>query len=267
MSQEDQTPKQRVQGVTLTEEQVSAAMDENVDHSYVEKFPKLDRFYADPIYNNQVFCMHSFLPAPGATPDKNGVFGMMKCRGTFQMLEEADQRAEWLVRNCDSLNPIQTTYVGRPFPVCVDHKKYVKETREIDLKKQTIETSTEHIRKGKEQDRQEVKQIREREQRLLEESKEDYVQDPMDRYIELNVKKANLTWAYLEAQKKIQAMKDNIIKARNDISELDTEHPTFRDEFMERYMEARRASGFPDTDPKAENNFIRYLVEDVDLGF
>ena len=261
------TRKPRPQGVVLTEPQVESAIDELVDNSYVEKFPRLDRFYADPIYNNQVFCMHSFVPAKGASPDENGLYGFMKCRGTFQMLEEANQRAEWIIRNCDSSHSLHTTYVGRPFPIAKDNKKYVKETVEIDLKKKTIETHSDFLRDQKDEEKREIMEIKEREKKLVEESKEDFVQDPLDRYIELNVKRANLTWAYLEAQKKIADMKQSILKSREEISDMDTEHPSFRGDFMERYLEARRQSGFPDVDTNAENNFIKYLVEDADLGF
>ncbi|MDC3333024.1 hypothetical protein OAV62_02170 [bacterium] len=261
-------PKRRLtQGVSLTETQVQAAADANIDMSYVDKFPRLDKFYADPVYNNQVYCTHSFVPSKGATPDREGVFGFMKCRGAFQTDQEAYQRSEWIIRNCDSMNSLQTTYVGRPFPVCADHEKYVKETVEIDLKKKTIETQSEDIKEKRLSEKQEIKDIKQREENLLAESKDDFIPDPLDRYIETHVRRANLIWAYNEGLKKMAEMKASIIKARGELAQMDGEFPDFREKYMTRYMNARKESGFPDVDPNAENNFIKYMVEDLDLGF
>ena len=261
-------PKRRLtQGASLTEAQVQAAADENIDMSYVDKFPRLDKFYADPVYNNQIFCTHSFVPSKGATPDKEGVFGFMKCRGTFHTDTEAFQRSEAIIRDHDSMNPLLTTYVGRPFPVCVDHKKFVKETVEIDLKKKTIENQSEDIKEKRKNEQQEIRDIKAREERLLEETKEDFIPDPLDRYIETQVRRANLVWAYSEGLKKMEEMKQSIIKARAEVCVMDEENAGYREKYMEKYMQARKDSGFPDVDPKSQDNFIRYMVEDIDLGF
>jgi hypothetical protein len=61
-------------------------------------------------------------------------------------------------------------------------------------------------------------------------------------------------------------MKDVITKTRADITAMDTENPEFNTKHYDRYMTARRDAGLPD-EMSTEDNFIKYLCEDVDLGF
>jgi hypothetical protein len=261
------TPRVSNQGVRLTEEQVSSAIEQNVDTEIIQKFPRVDKFYADPIHNNQVYCMHSFVPSKGAKPDEHGCFGFMKCRGTFQTDQEAAQRSEEIIRNIDSYHALQTAYVGRPFPICVDAKKFTKESVEIDIRKKTVEAMSENIKEKKQSEKQVVKEIKEREEKLLAESKEDFVEDPLERYTMLRTKKAQLSWTYAKTMEKVADMKKFILKTREEIAEMDAESPTYKEEYMEKYLKARRESGL-DEQPASEENFLQYMgAEDIDIGF
>lgn len=247
----------------LTEQEARDANESLVDTTLVKKFPRQDKFYADPIYNNQLYSLHSFIPSSGAQPDKDGVYGFMKCRGCFFTVDEANQRAEWLIRNADSYHDIQTTYTGRPFPVCKDTKKYVKETQEVDIRKKTVETVSQDIRQKKLDEKREIDDMKEREQRLLEESKEEYKEDPIERYTTIQVKKANLIYTYIKTQEKLEEMKQSIIRTRREIADMDRDDPSYREAYHDKYMEARKSAGIPDND----DSFIKYMVEDVDIGF
>ena len=86
----------------LTEDQVDSAMKALNDTSFVDKFPKIERQYADPAIPLQVYSLVSFVPSKGATPDKDGVFGFAKCRGNYASQPEANERAEYIIRNVDS---------------------------------------------------------------------------------------------------------------------------------------------------------------------
>ena len=248
-------------GVTLAEDEVKSAMAElNVD-AFVRRFPKIEKFYADPPLTNQLYSLVSFVPAKGATPDRDGVFGMLKVRGTFASEDEAMLRAEYLVRNVDSYHSIYHTYVGRPFPLAAS-AKYITETTEIDIKKSVTEETSSHIRKKRDQEKQMVKEIEEREKELVAdvEKKDD---DPYDLYTELQVKKAQLSWTYSETLKKMNDMKESIIRARSEIKKMDEENADYREQYMEKYRAARKKSGLPETD----NSFMKYMGEDLDVGF
>ena len=94
----------------LTNEQAVDAMKELYITSFVEKFPKIDRTYADPSISMQNYSLFSFIPAKGASPNEQGIFGFAKIRGTYQSEMEASQRAEYLIRNVDSYHKIFTVY-------------------------------------------------------------------------------------------------------------------------------------------------------------
>ena len=248
-------------GTTLSETEVKDAMAELNVNTFTQRFPKVEKFYADPALPNQNYSLVSFVPAKGATPDRDGVFGMLKVRGTFATEDEAMLRAEYLVRNVDSYHSIFHTYVGRPFPLAAT-SKYVSETTEIDIKKAITEETSTHIRKKRDQEKQTIREIEQREKELIAdvEKKED---DPYDLYTELQVKKAQLSWTYSETVKKLADMKTSIIRAREDLKKMDEESLDYREQYMQKYREARKKSGLPESD----DSFMKYMGEDLDIGF
>ena len=258
----DTDPKSYKLGApALTDEETAAAMSELNVKDFVEKFPRVEKFYADPRHENQVHCLVSFFPSKGAKPDEDGVYGMLKVRGTFATQDEADLKAEYLIRNVDSFHSVYHTYVGRPFPLSAD-KKYICETKEIDIKKKVVEVTSDEVRKKREEEKQTIEEIKEREKELLADVAKSEI-DPYDRYVELMVKKSQLTWTYDATSKKMNEMKNNIVKARAELKELRELNEDYHAKFYERYMEARKKSGLPDSD----DSFIKYMCEDLDLGF
>ena len=109
--------------------------------------------YADPQIPSQIYSLHSFVPSKGSTPDKNGVYGMVKFRGSFSSIQEANERSEYLIRNVDSYNSILTGYVGRPFPLTNNNKKYCTETNEVDVNKTTDEIVSKDIKSKRDEEK------------------------------------------------------------------------------------------------------------------
>ncbi len=250
---------------TFTDEELKSAKQALHRTEFVEKFPRVDRLYADPVYNNQVYSLHSFVPAQGAKPDEQGVFGFMKFRGTFQSLEEANDRAEFIIRNVDSYHSIQTGYIGRPFPVCADTDKFVKEKHEVDIRKKAIETVSEDIKQKRLEEKKEMEDIKEREKRLLDTTGEDYIPDPLEKYTTLQVKKANLVFTYVQTKQKLEEMQTHIRNAYKEIREMDSESALYRQQYYDQYMQARKQAGLPEKE--SEENFMKYLCEDAELDF
>jgi hypothetical protein len=246
----------------LTDTDVQNAMKElNIDN-FVKKFPRFEKFYVDPPLVNQTYSLISFVPSKGATPDKDGVFGMVKVRGVFSTIEEANLQAERLIRNVDSYHSIFQTLVGRPFPLA-SSKKYILETKEIDVIKKNTEINSDEIRRKRDEEKNEAKDMERRQEELLADTDEKKLDDPYELYTETMVKKAHLQWTYHNTMKKLEDMKKTIIGARQVIQRMDTENPDYRNQYLGRYMKAREKSGLPNTD----DTFIKYLGEDIDLGF
>ena len=246
------------------EETVEAIKELNIT-SFVDRFPKVDRTFADPPVNMQNYGLFSFIPAKGSSPNENGVYGYAKIRGSYQSELEASQRAEYLIRNVDSYHKIYHTYVGRPFPL-TESSSYSADVSEVDIKKDMTKNISHSIKDKKEDELKEIREIQQREKNLIEESKREEV-DPYDEYITQRVKKAQLVFTYLEHQKKMEEVKGIIIKTRKIIAEMDETYPTFNESYYEKYMQARKDAGITEDIKEAQDNFIKFLVEDVDLGF
>lgn len=260
----DESEKYVPKQVTLTEAEVSAAMDELHVTDLVSKFPRVDKFYADPTVNSQVYCLHSFVPTKGASPDEHGVYGFVKCRGSFGTQQEADERAEFIIRNVDSFHEVYTSYCGRPFPLSLS-KKFVQETKEVDIRNQIVKAVSEDVKAKVMKDKEIKEEIKEKEKKLLEEGTKGESTD--DRYITLQVKRANLVHVYMNTQKSLEKVKRSILACREEIKSLDSEHPEYKDAYMERYMSARKESGLDDI--KSDTSYLQYmgLNDEEVLGF
>ena len=180
---------------------------------------------------------------------------MIKVRGSYETEDEADARAETLIRTVDSYHKIFTAFVGKPFPATTS-SRWSADTNEIDIKKKVTEVISKDIKKQRQEEKKEIEEIKEREKKLMEDVEKDF--DPYERYIELRVKKAQLAWTYLETQKKMDEMKQSIIKTREEIAELDEENPDYLSSYREKYMNARRDAGLKDDDA----SFLSYLGDE-----
>lgn len=249
----------------LNDEQTNEAMKVLNNTDFIDKFPRVDRTYADPILSMQLYGLISFTPAKGATPNENGVYGFAKLRGNFASEIEASQRAEFLIKNVDSYHQIYHTYVGRPFPI-TNSSKYSAETTEVDIRKQTAESVSQNVREKRLDEEKEIREIKQREEKLLEETKREEI-DTYDDYITQKVKLAQLSFTYLEHQKKMAEVKGIIITTRELIKKLDDEFPDYKNSYYEKYMQARRDAGITETSDDLNANFLKFLVQDAELGF
>lgn len=243
----------------LTDSQTNDAMKALNNTSFVDRFPEVERRFADPAIDLQRIGLISFVPAKGAKPNEQGIYGFAKLRGNYANEDEANARAEQLIRNVDSYHQIYHTFVGRPFPL-TESSDFSKEVVKVDLQKQTSDTMAEDVRKKRDKEQKDIEEIKEREKNLLEDVKKTE-ENKDDRYTTLRVKKAQLVWTYAETEKKMKQMCGLIAKARKEIEDLDREYPDLKNTYYEKYMEARRQAGLP----KDDNSFMKYLVEDIQL--
>ena len=247
----------------LSEEDVKNAMTALDNNTFVKKFMRVERRYADPVEPMQRVGLISFVPAKGAVPNEKGVYGFAKLRGNYPSDAEASERAEYLIRNSDSYHQIYHAYVGRPFP-CTNSSDYSENTNEIDIRKEMTESVSASIKDKKNKEMREIKEIEDREKQLLEESKKEE-EDPADFYTTLRVKKAQVTWTYLETQKKLDEMKETIIKTRTQIEEMDAKSDEYYKNYFKKYCDARSESGLDNS--TTQDTFMKFLVEDVKLDF
>lgn len=253
----------------LNDEQAKNAFNELNNTAFVAKFPRIDRTYADPPPPLQRYGLISFIPAKGATPNQNGVYGYAKLRGNYETEIEANNRSEFLIRNVDSYHQIFHTYVGRPFPLTLS-SKYSADVSEIDIRKDMAESISTQIKNKKQEEQNVMREIKEREEALLKESQEaqkgkSAYEDPYETYITMRVKKAQLLWTYLEHKKKMAEVLDVLVETVHRIEELDKVDETFKDKYLDKYKKAREAAGIKETEKDLQENFMKFLVEDFEL--
>lgn len=258
----DLTKNSKKANIQLTEEQIDILNDKlNID---IREY-QIDRYYADPPQHNQQIALVSFVPSSGAKPDKDNIYGMMKVRGVYATEDEANERADFIIRNVDSYHEIFHCNVGRPFPITTN-EDYASSVKSIDIRQKTTELISEDILNKKRQEKEEMIDMQEREKQLLDESKkaqEGGKMDTYDEYITMNVKRAQLLWTYKETMEKLNSMKNSYVSSVERIKELDVEFPEYKEDYKEKYMKARRDSGIPDE----QNSFVEFLGEDINTDW
>lgn len=236
------------------------AYDELNDSTLLSKFKKVERAFVDPTIVGQTYSLFSFIPSSGATPDKDGIYGMIKSRGNYSTTAECNARARFLIENVDSYHKIYHCYTGRPFPA-TDTSKFSAETDEVELKKKTTKIISEDIKNQKMKEKREIEEIKERQEALMRDAEEE--EDPSERYTVLRVKKAQLIWTYKKTIAKLDDMKKIILKTHAEIEEMDASNPDFMKTYMDKYMSARKKAGLPED----EDSFVKYMGEDIELDF
>lgn len=220
------------------------------------KFPRVSRLRVDPPVNAQnVYCLHTFIPSKNAKPDKDGVFGIMKCRGTFPNLQEADTQIETLIRNVDSNHEIMESYVGREFPVTIDDRYF--KIDEINLKDKMTAIAKEDMLSKKQDDQKAMKEIEDRKAELSESTKDvkEKSLDDLEYYTSLRTKRATLRQYQEELEKKVKEVGGLLKECNKEIHKLDDKNPTFDKEFKPKYMEAIKKVG---GDEKT-NEILKYM--------
>ena len=243
----------------------SSLNDEDAQRAFKECFISslkdisYERRYADPRIPGQIYSLHSFIPSKDAIPDKDGIYGMIKIRGTFSSVEEANDKAEDLIRNHDSYHKIYSGWVGKPLPLTTK-SDWSDKIEEIDIKQKISKIVREDIKEQRKKEKKEVQEIREREQNLKV-AVEQEATDPYEKYTCLRVKKSQIIWGYLEHRKKLYEMLDIFEKTLLEIKDMDDEDEDYSKRYYERYLEAREKAGIPKD--KNDVSFMKYLDTDI----
>jgi hypothetical protein len=225
------------------------------------KFPRIYKTRIDPQLNGQQYSLHSFIPAQGATPDKDGVFGIFKNRGNFSSQNEANEHCELLIRSIDSVNEIFIGYVGKEFPLTLS-SNWCEETKEIDVKNKLDDIAKSKYKEQREKEQKEIDEIQDRQKKLLSGNSEAKLESKtdLDYYITLRVKFANLKLSRENTKKQLQREQELIEKSLSEIKQMNTDFPQYKEEYMSKYKHALESSGI-----NVENNqLIKFMNDESD---
>lgn len=230
----------------LDNEELRKAIADLVVDDLFKNYPKIEKRMQDPEYNDQKYCLHSFTPSQGAIPDKDGVFGIMKIRGTFKTEDEMRDRTTHLIQNVDAFNRYYEGFVGRPFPVTNDERySLVKDF--VDVRNKINEVTAANVKKEREKEKKDVEDLRLRQEKLQEAVDEESA-DPMTQYLENRVRRSHLIYTVTGGRTTLNNYLNSIKKINAWLEEQDAQHPEYKEGFMERFMDARRQVGVSDND-------------------
>jgi hypothetical protein len=243
----------------LNEEECEHAFKELNNDSFVQRYPKTDRTYADPIIPLQTYGLISFIPSTGSKPDKNGIYGFAKIRGNFGTDTEANQKAEELIKKVDSFHKIFHTYVGRPFPITTI-SDFSEEKCEVNIKEESVKVIKNDQKTHKEDIKDQEKELEERSEKLLSSVKEEI--SDFDKYITEKVKNAQLFDRFIKHLNALKEIKYILISNEENIKNAEIENPEFIDKCLERYKEAREETGINNDSDAIQNSFMKFMVND-----
>ena len=242
----------------LTEEETQEAVKDLVDNIVVKKYRTSDRLYSDPSIKEQDICLVSFIPSQDAKPDKHGIFGMMKVRGSYCNEKDAQERCEYLIKKVDSRHKIFMTYVGRPFPV-TENRFFAQEREQIDINNEVEKIAAWDTQKISNKEEQELKEIEDRRKQVEKEVKmkpEDI--DPLDDYITTKVSRSNCLWMYTRCMEKVKELKENYERYNKHLAEHDEKDPELQNKYKDKYLETLSER---DIKPDYEN-IVQYFEDE-----
>jgi hypothetical protein len=242
----------------LTKDQGDVAVKDLLNSNFTKlEYPKVTRLGIDPpLPGNQNLGLVTFIPSREAKPDKHGIYGIMKVRGTFATDKEASDWANKLIREVDSMNAINYIYPGRYFPV-TNEDKFCENVDEVKLKEYTKNIVLDDYKEKKALEENEIKLVEDRKKDLLEptDSVKDRVIDQLEVYTQLRVKRATLRQYQEELEKKQKEITSLIRKHTTEMGDLEEKHPTYATEFKKKYFNELSKIGVSE----GNNTLLKYL--------
>ncbi len=258
--------------------QVAAAKDALVKR--VDEFPIINRRFVDPPRAGEPkFALFSYIEYPDndlvnflklIKPTLKPKFktqledlqarpqivkGVGKIRGAYTTQQEAESRAEEIVRDVDSANSVFTCIVGVPFPLVTDGM--AEEVSEVDLQQQTEHTIAQNVRKQRQKDQKEMDEIKRREEELMRNAEKDPNADDEDNYIAQRVKLAHLRYSITQHVQKHAECIENEKQCVKWLVDMKERHPEYEQKYLEKYMAGRKAAHIPDD--KDPEGFMKYM--------
>lgn len=209
----------------LTDAQVELAFKQNVI-----RFPSIERLPVDPPIPRQDWALFSFkfLPKP-----INGVYGFIKFRGAFANEDAWVNHAKNLIKTVDSKNKIWPYPQGEWYPI-TDNEEYAKETLEVQQQEEVANIFNQKESAEHKEAAQRVKNIKSREQKLIEESRRQKSDTDSIEYHAQRVMHLQQTEQWLEAiRKKKRDLLKALRKCQEDITDVQTRHPEHTQEMID----------------------------------
>ena len=246
----------------LSDEELKEAKKDLINFNFVmSKYARERKFRVDSSVIGQNIGIISFNPSKGSIPDKNGCYGVIKLRGNYPNTAEADKRCDVLLTEDENLD-IDMPLVGKEFPLMINNEAYTYSVRDVDTKKLVTESTATLIKEKEEKAELEKKKMFDKQRKLLDDTNEEEKETTLsdyDLYVQLRTKKAHNMYIIDKRKGDIVKCKDNIEKTNAEIKEIDEKYPTYRQQYLKKYIDEIKQVGI---DPK-QMEIVQYMIDDV----
>ena len=213
------------------------------------EFPRTEKLPVDPPIPGQNYGLFSFklLPKP-----IDGVFGFLKFRGAFNTTDEYTAHAENIIRTVDSKHRLFPYPQGRWFPLTDDPKwaQGVEEVTEKDtgeknaFKKNTLSDiyrEEDQVQSAKERNR--IKEIKEREKILIEESQRGEDTESLHHYANKVMQLEQINTWLVELRKRKRDLTNALSKTSSEVERIKSEHPEYQNQVADEIKRIRQEIG------------------------
>lgn len=243
------------------------------------EFPHINRRFTDPIKPGEPkFALFSYIETPDVKlhklletikpqlseiqqneldrlRERKLIKGVCKIRGAYNTLNEANERAEEIVRDLDSTNSVFTCYMGVPFPLVSEGLS--EETNSIDLQNEIEHAIAENVRRKRQKEQKEMEELKQRGEEIVNNAEVDPNEQNQHNYTTQRVKLANLQYE-LSKMDKIVKDKENTL---NWLRDAKKKNPEFEENYMKIYLDGRKAVNI---DESLIQGFMKYMKDPLE---
>jgi hypothetical protein len=244
-------------------------------------FPRINRKFVDPPREGEPrFALFSYVDCPDAkltsflndvkkdlSPEMltrleeiqnthRLVKGVAKIRGAFLTQQEAQTRAEEIVRDVDSANSVFTCITGAPFPLVSEGM--AEQVNEVDLQRETEHAISQNVRAKRRREEKEINELKRREKELMADVEKDPNADDLDNYTDQRTKLAHLRYFISQFEEKHSKYVENEKNCVKWLLDMKSRHPEYEEQYMERYKEGLRKAHIEEGQ---EHDFIKFMKD------
>ena len=241
------------------------------EDAQISTYPQIVRQHVDPGITGQSTGIVSFmlLKEPKKSQDGKPVYGFMKLRGNYESQEVALAKAKKLVRDVDSKYEMKLAPVGVWVPI-TETQHAVQQMYDVKGGDDEHPDSHKLIRddafKEKEAERKaKMKELEDATKQLKEGS--DIYDDThsLDFYTMKRVTEMHLVEELIVQEKKYNDLKEKVALTRGITLNLESEHPEYRDKWLDNYNGRRAETGIPEFKPGADQfkGLEESTIEDI----
>lgn len=226
----------------LSDDQMSSAFND-----LVINYPKVERVPVDPPIGGQQYGLLSLKALPKSI---NGIHAFFKFRGSFSSLPECEKYAQHIIRSIDSKHKLIPFKIGTWLPLTTNEEFFQEKDLEVSQQEELTKIFKDEETSQTKLEKQKVKDIKKREQKLLDMHKENKFDDCSLDYYTQQVMKIQQLEGWLE---QIRSRKRDMLNAlqngQKELDRLNDLKPEYKNLVNDKIKEIKAEIGLDEDSP------------------